>query len=51
MLAMKTTSAFLILRNKSFPGLFKVMKNSRQVGLDLFLFLSAFHYRPSLYFQ
>jgi len=47
MLAMKTISGLSILQNKSFPGfLVKVQKASRQVGIDLCLFLAAFHYHP-----
>jgi len=47
MLAMKTISGLSILQNKSFPGLLvKVQKASGQVGIDLFLFLAAFHYHP-----
>ena len=47
LVAMKTISGLSILQNKSFPGfLVKVQKASGQVGIDLFLFLAAFHYHP-----
>jgi hypothetical protein len=49
MLAMKTILGFMFLQNKSFPGhVAKEQKDVRQVGLDLYNFLSSFHYHACI---